>query len=90
LVDIPYFEEISRKYQSKPIEFWIDPLVRTNGSHWWLPIICEEVKSIRIRGGGKPQPEHPFHLTIGLATGLQLEKSILAHKSILFHKSQHS
>lgn len=82
---VPHFEEVSKIFHRKEIEFWIDPSVRTNGKHWWLPVRCKDAESIRIACGGSPQPEHKFHLTIGLATGRYLEHSKLIHKAILFH-----
>lgn len=48
----------------RKVSFRYSPEVRTNGKHWWLPIECPEIESIRAELG-LPTSKVPLHLTIG-------------------------
>jgi hypothetical protein len=64
-------------FHGKEITFRYDPtFIRANGKgHWWLKVDSEDSKNIRTAMGLTPDPYFGLHLTIGLATHLQLEHS---------------
>ncbi len=61
----------------KELEFTYDPTqIRANDKgHWWIKVYCDDVRNIRTVMGLTPEPYFGLHLTIGLATHLQLENS---------------
>ena len=61
-------KEICVKYNSELI------LSNTRG-HWWLNADSDDARNIRNLMGLDPNPYFGFHITIGLATHLQLEHS---------------
>lgn len=63
-------------FEGKEITMYIDPTnVRANEKgHWWIKVYSDDAQNIRnVIGLGKPY--FGFHLTIGLATHDELEKS---------------
>jgi hypothetical protein len=75
--DFDIFEQARTVFDGKEITLKYDPTcIRANKKgHWWIKVYCEEVKSIRIAMGMTPEPYFGLHLTIGIATHLQLEHS---------------
>ncbi len=61
----------------KEITIKYDPTnIRANKKgHWWVKVYCDDVKNIRTIMGLNPDPYFGLHLTMGLATHLQLEHS---------------
>jgi len=50
--------------------------IRSNKKgHWWLKAYCDDAHNIRTVMGLDPKPYFGLHITIGLATHLQLEHS---------------
>lgn len=62
------WEMFKNKYDGKPVKFYHDSELRTNGKHWWIRIISEESKDMREEMGYSRDPQFPFHLTIGMPT----------------------
>ena len=75
--DFEVFEKARSLFHGKEIRMQYDPThIRANKKgHWWIKVECEDAKSIRAAMGLTPDPYFGFHLTIGLATHLQLEHS---------------
>lgn len=75
--DFDTFEQARQVFDGKEITLKYDPtIIRANKKgHWWIKVECEDVRSIRKAMGLTPDPYFGLHLTIGLATHLQLEHS---------------
>jgi hypothetical protein len=75
--DFNTFEQARQIFDGKEIRMTYDPtFIRANKKgHWWIKVECEDVKSIRTAMGLSQEPYFGLHLTIGLATHLQLEHS---------------
>lgn len=75
--DFEVFEQARQIFHGKEITLKYDPTcIRANKKgHWWIKVECEDVRSIRTSMGLTPDPYFGLHLTIGLATHLQLEHS---------------
>lgn len=75
--DFDIFEQARQVFDGKEITLKYDPTcIRANKKgHWWTKVECEDVRSIRTAMGLTPDPYFGLHLTIGLATHLQLEHS---------------
>jgi hypothetical protein len=59
------YDELWTKNQNKTIIFEYSNKIETNGEHFWLPIICEEIFDIREEMGLVRKGEFSLHLTIG-------------------------
>jgi hypothetical protein len=75
--DLEVFSQARQVFHGKEIRFQYDPTyIRSNKKgHWWIKVQCEDAISIRTAMGLSPNPYFGFHITIGLATHLQLEHS---------------
>lgn len=75
--DFDTFEQARQIFHGKEITLKYDPTcIRANKKgHWWIKVECEDVRSIRTVMGLSPDPYFGLHLTIGLATHLQLDHS---------------
>ena len=73
------------KYQDKAIIFEYSNKIETNGEHFWLPIICEELYDIREEMGLVRKSEFGLHLTIGRLTENDAKWFTLNH----FNKSKY-
>ena len=64
-------------FHEKEIKLQYDPsYIRSNKKgHWWLKAYCDDAHNIRSVMGLDPEPYFGLHITIGLATHLQLEHS---------------
>lgn len=64
-------------FDGKEITIKYDPtIIKANKKgHWWIKVYCDDAKNIRSAMGLNPDPYFGLHLTIGLATYLQLEHS---------------
>lgn len=78
IVDDEIYKQARNFFHGKELTFKYDPTyIRANDKgHWWLKVYCDDVRNIRSAMGLKPDPYFGLHLTIGLATHLQLEHSI--------------
>lgn len=77
IVDDEIYLQSKELFHGKEIRIQYDPtLVRSNKKgHWWLKAYSDDAQNIRnVMGLGDPY--FGFHITIGLATHLQLEHSI--------------
>ena len=62
------FNEGSRIFHGREIEFWIDPKnIKSSGKHWWIDVKCPDAENIRECLGLKRIPYFGFHLTLGHA-----------------------
>jgi len=52
-------------YHERDIEFYYEPVYKTNGKHIWFDVICDEMMRIRERLGLKQPPFYNLHLTLG-------------------------
>lgn len=48
------------------IDYEYQPLLKTNGKHWWLPVRSEQLVQLRKEMGLFPFPSVPFHLTVAV------------------------
>lgn len=78
IVDDEIYKQARGFFHGKELTFKYDPTyIRANDKgHWWLKVYCDDVRNIRTAMGLTPDPYFGLHLTIGLATHLQLEHSI--------------
>jgi hypothetical protein len=75
--DDEIYSQARQLFHGKEITLLLDPTnIRSNDKgHWWLKVYCDDAKNIRTAMGLTPDPYFGLHLTIGLATHLQLEHS---------------
>lgn len=60
----------------KEVTVYYDPTnIRSNSEHWWINAESKDIEDIRGTIGLPPTPYYGLHLTIGYATGLNLEIS---------------
>lgn len=65
-------------FNGREVTIQYDPtIIRSNEKgHWWLKAYSDDIKNIRTSMGLTPDPYFGLHITIGLATHLQLEHSL--------------
>lgn len=67
-MDRDIFDQGSRVFHGKEIEFFYDPKdINSSGKHWWISVKCPDAENIRESLGLKRNPYFGFHLTIGHA-----------------------
>ena len=71
------YDQGRQLFHGKEIRIQYDPtLIRSNDKgHWWINAQSDDAKNIRSVMGLTPDPYFGFHITIGLATHLQLDHS---------------
>ncbi len=71
------YDQGRQLFHGKEIRIQYDPtLIRANDKgHWWINADSDDAKNIRSVMGLTPDPYFGFHITIGLATHLQLDHS---------------
>jgi hypothetical protein len=71
------YDQGRQLFHGKEIRIKYDPtLIRANDKgHWWINAQSDDAKNIRSVMGLTPDPYFGFHITIGLATHLQLDHS---------------
>lgn len=77
IVDDNLYEIGRQLFHGKEITIQYNPLdIRSNKKgHWWLKAYSDDAHNIRTVVGLDPSPYFGLHITIGLATHLQLEHS---------------
>lgn len=77
MVDSEIYTQAREIFHGQELIFKYDPThIRANDKgHWWLKVYCDDVRNIRTAMGLTPDPYFGLHMTIGLATHLQLEQS---------------
>lgn len=77
IVDDNLYEMGRQLFHGKEITIQYDPSdIRSNKKgHWWLKSYSDDAHNIRTVVGLDPKPYFGLHITIGLATHLQLEHS---------------
>jgi hypothetical protein len=77
MVDDDIYKQARDMFHGKEIRIQYDTtLIRANDKgHWWINAQSDDAKNIRSVMGLTPDPYFGFHITIGLATHLQLEHS---------------
>lgn len=75
-VEDEIYEQARALFQGKELTFQLDPTnIRANDKgHWWLKVYSNDADNIR-KAMGLDKPFFGLHMTIGLATHLQLEHS---------------
>ncbi len=63
----PRWSAVKEKYDSKPMDFYIDLEPRTNGEHWWYRVYCPAGEDMREELGLKRDPFYSLHMTIGFS-----------------------
>lgn len=61
----PIFKEFWLRYQNLEIEFDYEPIVKTNGQHYWFEVDSPALLDLREELGLSRQPLYNLHLTIG-------------------------
>ena len=69
------FNEASRLFNKKEIDFYVELEPRSSGQHWWLRVHCPEAETIREVMGLTREPYFGLHLTLGLANEKNIEHS---------------
>ena len=69
------FEQGSKVFNGKEIDFFIETEPRSSGLHWWLRVHCPDAESIREALGLSRDPYFGLHLTIGHANERNIEHS---------------
>ena len=69
------FDEASKLFNGKEIDFYVELEPRGNGSHWWLRVHCPEAETIREAMGLCKEPYFGLHLTLGVANEKNIEHS---------------
>lgn len=77
MMDDDIYKQARDMFHGKEIRIKYDPTqIRANRKgHWWINAESDDAKNIRSVMGLTPEPYFGLHLTIGLATHLQLEHS---------------
>lgn len=75
VTDLEKYYEGKAKWDGETItvEYELDP--RSNGKHWWMRVISDELKSIREDCGLTFQPYFGLHLSLGYVNDRDLEFS---------------
>lgn len=61
---------------NKLVEIYYDPVnIRSNGEHWWINAESKDIEDLREGLGLSRTPYFGLHITIGYATGYNLEIS---------------
>lgn len=66
-MDKSEFDKVSKLFNGKEIEFFINLSPMSSGKHWWMNVKCPDAESIRELAGLSRKPYFDFHLTIGYA-----------------------
>ena len=69
------FEQASKLFNGKEIDFYVELEPRGNGNHWWLRVHCPEAETIREALGLSREPYFGLHLTLGVANEKNIEHS---------------
>jgi len=69
------FDEASKLFNNKEIDFYVELEPRSNGTHWWLRVHCPEAETIREVMGLTREPYFGLHLTLGLSNEKNLSHS---------------
>lgn len=69
------FDDASKLFNGKEIDFYIELEPRSNAEHWWLRAFSPDAENIREAMGLSRQPYFSFHLTLGYANEKNLEFS---------------
>jgi hypothetical protein len=77
------WEFFKNKYNNKEIEFEYELQPKTNGKHWWLRVICDDLKDIREEMGYIRDTGIGLHLTLGMPTPNTLIHSEFIYNSYL-------
>jgi len=75
IVDNDIYQQASKIFNGREIDFYIEIEPRSSGLHWWLRSYSTDAESIRESIGLDRIPYHPFHLTIGHANTKYLDHS---------------
>lgn len=69
------FDEASKLFNGKEIDFYIEIEPRSNGEHWWLRVHCPDAENIREACGLSREPYFGLHLTLGHANSKNIDHS---------------
>lgn len=60
----PPLQNLWQKHAGLSVEFWYNPIPRSNGAYWWVDVECPLLDEIREELG-LSSPEIPFHMSFG-------------------------
>jgi hypothetical protein len=63
--EVPANPDAWKRYDNEPISLSYVPDIRTNGKHWWLPVICDRMNDIREELGLVRKHDVGLHFTLG-------------------------
>jgi hypothetical protein len=69
------FDEASKVFNGKEIDFYIEIEPRSNAEHWWLRVHCPDAENIREACGLPREPYFGLHLTLGHANSKNIDHS---------------
>lgn len=75
------FNDASKIFNGKEIDFFIELEPRSNGEHWWLRVYCPDAENIRESMGLTRDPYFGLHLTLGHAND-----KFLAHSEYILNQ----
>lgn len=75
VIDNDTFDKVSKLFNNREIDFYIELEPKSNGKHWWLRVHCPEAESIREVLGLDREPFFGLHLTLGYANIKNLDHS---------------
>lgn len=60
-----HIEKYWKKYDGMPVVFSYSSEISTDGTYYWLPVVCADFERVREELGLNPTIPIPWHLTIG-------------------------
>lgn len=69
------FDEGSKIFDGKEIDFYLELEPLSNGAHWWLRVFSPDAENIRQILGLSKDPYYGMHLTLGYANDKNIEHS---------------
>jgi hypothetical protein len=64
-MDKVVFDQASKIWNGKEIDFFLDLEPKSNEEHWWLRVFCPDAESIREAIGLTRDPYYGLHMTLG-------------------------
>lgn len=74
-MDKSLFEQGSKIFNGRQIDFYLDLEPKSNGKHWWFRVFCPDAENIRESLGLTRDPYFGLHFTIGHANERFIEHS---------------
>ena len=72
------WDKFKSEFNNKDIQFEYENGFKTNGQHWWLRVVCDEMKQMRENMGYQSNGIG-LHLTIGKPKPLHIQQTQYIH-----------